>query len=489
MLPTQSNPEITPNSENLDFSCQLTKIVATLGPASSSKEVLTKLIKAGVDVFRLNFSHGTHESHGEVIKNIREVETELGQHVALLQDLGGPKLRIKNLKKSPVHLHTGNSLRFEKDLDEGTDSTVGFVDEGWMDSVKPDHRVVLGDGLITLKIIKSDKTGFDCEVLTGGALRSRAGLSFPDSRIALGAMRPKDWKDLEYGLSQGVDIIGLSFVQGPQDILETREFFKNHKKKPLIVAKIERKEAVECIDEILEVTDGVMVARGDLGISIPIEKVPTVQKTLLRKAREYGKFSITATQMLESMIESPMPTRAEVTDVANAVLDGTDAVMLSGETALGTNPPHIVETMVRILKESEAHAKFSPIETDDSEIENAIIQSINNLVKSIDAKIVFAPFTSGSTAIRISRLRSGVPVVVGVLDEDSARRMRVYSGVFIRIDNPSEPLIVKLYNKIIFAKEAGFVQDGDRAIVTAGLPLDKVGNTNFIRAITIGDQL
>ncbi len=475
--------------DDRQYQQRLTKIVATLGPASNTPEVLEKLIATGVDVFRLNFSHGDHASHRETADRIRTVAKKLKHNVAILQDLGGPKLRIGNLVGGSVYLHSGRPFRLEAGYEYGNAATVGFEDEGWMGSINPGERIVLGDGVITLRIDKISKTGFDCTLLSGGTLRSRAGLSFPDSDLALGAMRPKDWKDLEFGMEIGVDFVALSFVRGPEDIIETKKFLKEYSRQPQLVAKIERADAVGRIDEILEVTDGVMVARGDLGISIPIERVPTVQKSLIHRARTAGKFSITATQMLESMTESPLPTRAEVTDVANAVYDGTDAVMLSGETAVGADPPNTVKTMARIIREAEMQATFQIPRDIEGDLQSGVVNALKYLVDAIKAKIVFAPYTQGSTASRISRLRCGVPVIASVPDVETAKKLRVRNGVYSLIDNPGETLIGKLQSQVDFALREGFVKNGDRAVVTGGLPMNTPGITNYIRALTIGEEL
>lgn len=325
--------------------------------------------------------------------------------------------------------------------------------------------------------------------MSSGLVRSRAGLSFPDSDIPLGAMQPKDWKDLEFGLKHGIDLVGLSFVKNARDLNETCEFVKDQAHPPMLVAKIERREAVQNIDEILRETDGIMVARGDLGINIPIERVPTIQKELLQKARKMGRFAITATQMLESMVDAPMPTRAEVTDVANAIHDGTDAVMLSGETAVGNDPSHTVATMVRIIEEAEANAEHLKLEGMEGSIEAGIVQAIQLLVEEIDAKIVFAPYTTGSTASRISRLRVGVPIIAGTPDDISARRLNVRNGVFAHTGEKGDSMISKLQGQIDYAVSAGIVKRGDRAVATGGFPLDKPGNTNFLRALTICEEL
>ncbi|MBT7616822.1 MAG: pyruvate kinase, partial [Calditrichaeota bacterium] len=366
----------------------LTRIVATLGPASFNELGIEQLIHAGVDVFRINFSHGDHKQHSETIRRVRAVCRRLNKHISILQDLGGPKLRINELDEDHIHLYPGESICLRDGVEKGDKTCIGFTDEDWFDQVKPGERVVLGDGIIHLQIERKGKSELECKVLSGGVLRARAGLNFPESDLNLGAMRPKDWEDLKFGLENNVDVVALSFVQGPEDLIKVREVMKDYEFDPILIAKIERPEAVERIDDILEHSGGIMVARGDLGISVPLQKVPTIQKFLIKKAREQRKLVITATQMLESMTTSPMPTRAEVTDVANAVFDGTDAVMLSGETAIGVDPPLVVRRMSDILIEAEANAIFPTLPKTDRSMDSAISQVVPMLVKEIESKLV-----------------------------------------------------------------------------------------------------
>lgn len=468
---------------------RLTRIVATLGPASFSEAGIEQLIHAGVDVFRINFSHGNQKQHGETIRRIRAVSERIEKQIAILQDLSGPKLRINELKDDYVHLLPGHKIRLETGIEKGDETCIGFSDDGWFNEVKSDERVVLGDGIIHLRIEKKDSIGMDCKILSGGVLRSRAGLNFPDSDLYLGAMRPKDWKDLQFGLKNNVDAVALSFVQGPEDLINVWKKMKDHPHKPLLIAKIERPDAVQRIDGILEQADGIMVARGDLGISVPLQKVPTIQKMLIRKAREQRKLVITATQMLESMTTSPMPTRAEVTDVANAVFDGTDAVMLSGETAVGIDPPHVVRTMADILVEAEANAVFPMLPKIGGTVASAISQIVPQLVKEMGCKLVLTPLTSGSTAVRISRQRIGIPILAGVNTERDARRLRFYHAVFPVVVDKDTIFIDNLKNIMDLALGLKLVKPGDYAVVTGGFPLDQPGVTNFVRVVRAGDAM
>jgi pyruvate kinase len=467
----------------------LTRIVATVGPASRDPDAIERLIHAGVDVFRLNFSHGSHDEHGAVYQTIRSVSDRLGSHTAILQDISGPKLRIGSFAGGEAALAEGGRFRLQQDLSEGNQEAVGFVDEGWFSAVNTGHRIVLGDGVIILKVVGKGSNHLDCEVLSGGVVRSRWGLNFPDSRIELRAVTEKDRRDMAFGCRLGVDAMALSFVQSPDDLKTAKEIIGNGNHRPILIAKIEHPLALERIEAITAEADGLMVARGDLGLTIPIEQVPTVQKKLIRLCRESGKIVITATQMLESMTTAPQPTRAEVTDVANAVYDGTDAVMLSGETAVGHNPVNVVETMARILREAEPHAHFPDPPHIDRTIESAVAVAVGDLARELGAKAVLVPLTSGSTAARISRLRIGVPIVAGAEDAATVRRMKFRSGVFPRVAEQKASLLKNLEAALDYAKEMGWVKDGDCAVATGGFPVSRKGVTNFVRAIVVGEEL
>ena len=468
---------------------RLTRIIATLGPASSDESVIEQLMSAGVDIFRINFSHGDRSQHLETIRTVRRVSNQIDKNVSILQDLGGPKLRINELQENHVHLLPAGKIRLELDFNNGNDSCIGFTDDGWFSEVRSGERVVLGDGTIHLRIESKDNKGMDCEILSGGALRSRAGLNFPDSDLQLGSMRQKDWEDLKFGLEQEVDAVALSFVQGAEDLVGVRERMKDCAMKPLLIAKIERPSAVHNIDDILEHADGIMVARGDLGISMPLKKIPTIQKQLINKARGRRKFVITATQMLESMTSSYMPTRAEVTDVANAVRDGTDAVMLSGETAIGINPPHVVRTMDEIIVEAESQATFSILPKIDDSVDSAISHVVPILVDEICSRLVITPLTSGATAARISRQRIGVPIFSGVKSDRDARCLRFFHAVYPVVVDPEAELMDSLKEIIEIALSLKLVNLDDYAVVTGGFPLNLQGVTNFMRVVRVGESL
>jgi pyruvate kinase len=468
---------------------RLTRIVATVGPASNSPQMIEALINAGVDVFRLNFSHGTHEFHKATFDTIRNVAQRLGEPTVVLQDISGPKLRIGEFGAGEIHLKNGSTFRLVRNLKSGDENSVGFVDTGWFKSVSSGDRVALGDGQIILKVITKKDDILDCQVIAGGLLRSKWGLNFPDSNLELGAITEKDRLDIAFGLEIGVDAMALSFVQDAEDIRQVKRMIKSRSHRPMLIAKIERRQAVDRIDGILAEANGLMVARGDLGIDLPMEKIPTVQKFLIDLCRKRGKMVITATQMLESMTSSPRPTRAEVTDVANAVYDGTDAVMLSGETAVGEYPVQTVETMSQILLEAEAHVRFDTPPRLESSVEEAVVEAVAVLVRDLGARAVLVPYTSGTTAARISRQRLKVPVVAGAKSLEAMRRMRFYSGVFPFVSPSHTSWLANIQAALEYGKSHNWLSEGEITVATGGFPLGKEGVTNLVRAIRVGEEL
>jgi len=328
-----------------------TKIVATLGPASSNEKVLKKMVEAGLDVVRLNMSHGTHKEHKERIALIRKVEREVGRPLPILIDLCGPKIRIGKIEKEPLYLHRGDLITLTTGNPEKGKITVNYPN--LHKEVRKGETILLADGTFRLKIREVKGKDIICEVIVGGPLTSHKGVNLPHSKLSVPALTEKDRKDVLFGVKNGVDIIALSFVRKAEDVLELKELLKSLGRDIPVIAKVEKPEAVKNIDSIISVADGIMVARGDLGVELPLERVPVIQKQIIRKANEAGKPVITATQMLRSMVDLPVPTRAEVTDIANAVLDGTDALMLSEETAVGKYPVRVVKTMAKIATEAE----------------------------------------------------------------------------------------------------------------------------------------
>jgi pyruvate kinase len=469
----------------------LTRIVATIGPASKSVESIRSLLEAGTNVFRLNCSHGTHEEHTESINRIRSLRDAEGRSPAILLDIPGPKLRIGPI--SDDHVQVAEDQQFMLSVGDGTPgdvSGVGFESTGWHMSIKPGERVLLGDGDMELEVTEVSDTSIVTTVKTEGEIRSRQGLNFPDTDLELAAVTDEDWDHIAFGLEHQVDAVALSFVQGPEDLIAVRRFMQRKGDSgPLLIAKIETPKAVENFHDILQRCDGVMVARGDLGISMPIEQVPVIQKRIIQMSREQHRFVITATQMLESMTHATRPTRAEATDVANAVYDGTDAVMLSGETAIGKHPALVVKTMRNILLATEPSVDLTSLKQVRSTVDDAVTLAVKELAGQLEIKAVLAPISSGSTALRLSRQRMGVPIIVGTLNEFTAHRLVFYQGVFpFCVDTDlgmKETIEVLIEN----ARSAGFAEDGDRVLISGGLPVEKAGRTNFIRAMTIGDEI
>jgi pyruvate kinase len=348
---------------------------------------------------------------------------------------------------------------------------------------------MLGDGIVTLEVTAKNDAELLTRVVAGGVVRSRQGLNLPDTELTIGSVTDKDWQDMALGVELGVDALALSFVQGPDDLLAVRRFLADTDPMPQLIAKIELPIAGQRIDAILDEADGIMVARGDLGITLPIEHVPVVQKRLIQTARRRGKFTITATQMLESMIHNQRPTRADASDVANAVFDGTDCVMLSGETAIGDHPDQVIRTMAEILRHSEPYGHFPPLPSGDDTIDSAMARAVKDLVDDLKARAVIVPITNGSTVVRVSRQRGPVPIVAGLRDEFDARRLNFFTAVFPKPSSSPDNLREALEALIDRACGQGWLQAGDVVVVAGGYPLERTGVTNFIRAHVVGEEL
>ncbi|NIA03068.1 MAG: pyruvate kinase, partial [Nitrospirae bacterium] len=405
-----------------------TKIICTIGPTSNSDSKLNSLIKAGMDVARLNFSHGSHEDHIDIIHKIREISSNLDRHTAILQDLSGPKVRVGEFPDGVVSLERGAEfiLTVRDVLGNGHMASVSYKD--LPHAVKPNDTILLSDGLIQLKVIDSDISEINCNVVVGGQLSSHKGINLPTGSVKIPAMTPKDRKDVEVGIKEGVDFIALSFVREAKDVSKLENIINNKGADIPIIAKIEKHEAVVNIDEIIDAADGIMVARGDLGVEIPIENVPGVQKMLVRKCNQTGKPVITATQMLRSMVDNPRPTRAEAADVANAVLDGTDAVMLSEETAVGRFPVETVKMMSRITARIEKSEDFNRNMSirelpEGHSIAEAIGHSAIQIAQQIGADAIITPTGHGKTAMTVSRYRPLIPILGLSSDPTILRRL------------------------------------------------------------------
>ena len=464
-----------------------TKIVATLGPATSSPQKIQQLIKAGVNVFRLNFSHGNREGHGKLIQLIHKIRKNLKQPVGILQDLSGPKIRIGIIADPPLELKVGDELILNTRIKRSKNNEIPMNYSGFTDDVKIGEHLLLADGNINLIIKKIVSPRVFCKVVVGGSLTSKKGINYPGGSFNIPALTKKDIDDLKFGLSHGVDMVALSFVKTAADIQKIKNVFKSVKRSVPIIAKIEKHEALRNFLNILEVVDGIMVARGDLGLEIPSEQVPMVQKKLIKLANIHGKPVITATQMLLSMVKSPRPTRAEITDVANAILDGTDAVMLSEETAIGDYPAKAVEVMSRIAVETEKNfpyynSIFNKNEGSEKDISQAISENAANLAKELKAKLIICPTTSGFTARMISRFRPRT--IIYALTPDPA----VYNQLVLMWNTiprvfPLEKQTSKLIeNALKKASKEKLIKKGDTYVITAGFPFGTGVPTNLIKA-------
>jgi pyruvate kinase len=464
-----------------------TKIVATVGPASSSEKILSELITAGVNTFRLNFSHGTHEEHGQIIDLIQRVRQNFKQPVAILQDLSGPKIRVGMINNSPLKLEVGEVIIFNTDLKVSKKNELPVTYKRFSHDVKTGTHLLLADGKITLKIEKIEHPRVYCKVIIGGELASKKGINYPEGSFTLPALTQKDLKDLQFGLKKGIDYVALSFVRHADDIKRVRKKIKTEGKAVPIIAKIEKHEAVSNLEQILPAVEGVMVARGDLGVEIPSEQVPFIQKQIIRLAAQFGKPVITATQMLLSMVDSPQPTRAETTDIANAIWDGTDAVMLSEETAIGKYPVQAVQMMSKIALEAEKNYPFNEIafkvDADKkNQIPHSISESAVHLAKDLDAKVIICPTTSGLTANLISRFRSKAIIFALTPHHDVYYRLSLMWNVipfhFPLFKDPKK----MIENALREASSENILQKGDAYVITAGFPFGEGVPTNLINA-------
>ncbi|MBW1715197.1 MAG: pyruvate kinase [Deltaproteobacteria bacterium] len=460
-----------------------TKIVCTIGPASESPEIIRAMIKGGMNVARLNFSHGNHREHKEKIGIIRSVSDELSRPVAILQDLAGPKIRVGILPEPGITIEAGQTLTLTNQDIEGTHDRVSVSYPSLPGEVEPGDRILLSDGAIELVVQGKNQFEVYCEVVTGGLLTSHKGLNLPTRTISAPAFTETDREDLLFGLENGVDFIALSFVSTAEDILRVKEVIRQRKKDIPVIAKIERHEVLDYIDEIIEAADGIMVARGDLGVEIPLEDVPVIQKMLIQKANDTGKPVITATQMLRSMENSPRPTRAEAADVANAVLDGTDAVMLSEETATGNYPVHAVQFMARIIKSAEknfCHDSYLQL-MPKKEVPDSVAHAACILASHLDASAIVAPTGSGKTAMHISRFRPQQPIIALSPNANVVRRLTLFWGCLPHLvpePTDTDDMIERSAELVL---KTGYVSKNDLVVMTAGHPVGVAGTTNMVR--------
>lgn len=464
-----------------------TKIVATIGPASSSKEVLREMFYAGLNVCRLNFSHGAYEVHQEVIKVIRELNEETGMNVAILADLQGPKIRTDEMENNGVELVNGQEVLIVTDKVVGTSKKFSINYSKLPEDVNPGERILLDDGKLALEVIKTDGSKeILAKVVHGGILSSKKGVNFPNTKISMPSLTAKDLEDLNFALDQNVDWIGLSFVRSARDIIELKHIIANRKCKAKVVAKIEKPEAIDDIDEIIRKSDALMVARGDLGVEVPYQSVPLIQKMLINKCILHAKPVIVATQMMETMITNISPTRAEVNDVANAVLDGADAVMLSGETSVGKFPVEVIKTMYNIVTEMENfggiyNKEEIPEKNQDRFITDSICFNACRLAQRVEADAIVTMTFSGYTAYKIASQRPKAPIFIFTSNKQILTQINLIWGVrgFYYDKRVSTDHTIADIKYLL--KKEGLVKQGDLVINIASIPLEDLGNSNMLK--------
>jgi pyruvate kinase len=460
-----------------------TKIVATLGPASSSAERLRELFLAGVDVFRLNFSHGSHEDHAARVRLIRDLEAETGRPIAIMADLQGPKLRIGTFAEGAVRLTAGQNFRLDLSERPGDADRVGLPHPEIFAALKPGTELMLDDGRVRLRVLACGADFAETQVVSGDRLSNRKGVNVPNVLLELSPLTSKDTTDLSFALGLGVDWVALSFVQRPEDVAEARRLIAG---RAALLSKLEKPSAITHLERIIELSDGVMVARGDLGVEIPAEDVPSLQKRIVREARAAGRPVIVATQMLESMISAPTPTRAEASDVATAVYDGADAVMLSAETASGAYPVAAVSMMDRITRRVEQDPVYRTVmdaQTPDPRqvAADAITAAARQVARTIGAACIVTYTTSGSTTIRAARERPEVPILCLTRSLETARRMALVYGVHAEQTTDISSVSEMVRKASRFAWTDGFAEPGQKLVITAGVPFGTPGNTNLLR--------
>jgi len=462
-----------------------TKIVCTLGPASQSEETLREMVRAGMDVARINFSYGDHQTHARNIALVRRLAREAGRVLAVMGDLQGPKLRVGEIA-TPVTLREGQDFNLTTRPVPGDDQEVNLPHPEVMGDVRPGDRVLLDDGLLELRVLETTPTDLRCRVIIGGPLTSRKGVSLPGVSLSLPSLTEKDREDAAFAIQQGVDYLALSFVRRAEDVSRLRDLLRQHRASIPIIAKIEKREAVEAFEGVMEASDGAMVARGDLGVETPAEEVPIYQKRIIRLANEVGKPVITATQMLNSMMDNPRPTRAEASDVANAILDGTDAVMLSGETAVGKYPVETVGMMARIalttermiphqerVHEAFLEPSFTPTD--------AISQATCEIAWELSAKAIISSTMSGHTARMVAKHRPATPIIAVTPSPETQRRLALVWGVCPLLVSEFAHTDQMIETAVQAVLKEGMVEKGDTVVITAGVPLGGPGRTNMLK--------
>ncbi len=474
------------------------KIIATLGPASASEETIRALIQAGVDAFRLNFSHGRPEEHLERLRKVRRISEELGRPVAVLQDLAGPKVRTGSLEGGPLALREGQEVLLSG-LPDAKGSGLIPLNYPDLDHIPPGSRILLDDGRLELRALSVEGKNLRCRVVHGGILGEHKGVNFPDLSLPLPALTEKDRADLAVGLAAGVDYVAVSFVRRAEDLREVRRLIaeegmegRGEHVAPLLIAKIEKPQALEDLPAILEESEGVMVARGDLGVELPPERVPILQKEIIEQANEKGRLVIVATQMLESMLHEPRPTRAEASDVANAVIDGADALMLSGETAVGKYPVEAVQMMARIIEEAERSGRHGDVGGRPAVRHvapthaHAISHAAREIVRDMALKAIVAFTRSGFTARLISKDRPAVPILAATPSEAVRRQVNLFWGVtpvLCPFVEDTDGMIEAVERELV---ARGYLQPGDPVLILGGMPVTTRGPTNFLKIHIVG---
>ncbi len=465
-----------------------TKIICTLGPASDNKATFTKMAEGGMDIVRLNFSHGTHEDFAKKIRLIKEVREERKLPLPILLDTKGPEFRIRAFKDGKIMLNDGDSFTFTTEQIEGTTERVSVSYAGICEDLVAGDKILLNNGMIVFRVVSVEKPDVHCVVEIGGELSSNKSMFFPDKELHLDFLSNQDKADLLFGIEHDVDFVALSFVSRAQDVIAAKTFLAEHGGEHIdVIAKIENRAGVNNLLDIMEVSDGIMVARGDLGVEIPYEELPNIQKYIINQCRIHGKRVITATEMLESMIHNPRPTRAEISDVANAVYDGTSAVMLSGETAAGHYPVQSVRAMAKIVEHAEVHVEY--IQTiDNFEIKTtpeALSHSAATLAKDLNASAIVVCTRTGATARKVSRFRPNINIIGITTDIHAYRQLALSWGVLPILTDEYTSIDILFYFAKKIATASGLVKKGDTIVITGGTPNGSSGNSNLINVETV----
>ncbi|MDI3480527.1 MAG: pyruvate kinase [Tepidanaerobacteraceae bacterium] len=467
-----------------------TKIICTLGPASESKDVISRLISAGMNIARLNFSHGTYDEHTRRIINLREAARELKANVALMLDTRGPEIRVGTFAKKKAVLKEGQDFALSMVPVEGNEERVFVTYKDLYKYVEKGDKILVADGLIELEVKESGEREVLCRVVNGGEISDKKGVNIPNKSIPQPAVTQKDVEDILFGIRMGIDFVAASFIRKASDVLEIRKILEENGAEDVqIIAKIENREGVNNIDEIIDAADGVMIARGDLGVEIPVEEIPLIQKDIIAKCNEAGKPVVTATQMLDSMMRNPRPTRAETTDVANAIFDGTDAIMLSGETAAGSYPVETVKTMVKIAKKAEDSIHFRRYKEPKviKTVTDAISHASCSIAYDLGVKAIITSTKSGHTARAVAKFRPEIPIIAVTPREKVIKTLQIVRGVWPLQVKDTRSTDEMFKEAVKGALKSRIVQKGDKVVITAGVPVNVTGTTNLIRVYIIDE--